>query len=87
MENSDGCMCLNNLWLKSSKKMKRFGIWNKISVRIDQKMRMCVVTAEELHLVEKRLVKISAVSEDNGDDPYQKVSPFLKPHCIWGVYV
>lgn len=62
--------------------MKRFGIWNKISVRIDQKMRMCVVTAEELHLVEKRLVKISAVSEDNGDDPYQKVSPFLKPHCI-----
>ena len=49
--------------------MKRFGIWNKISVRIDQKMRMCVVTAEELHLVEKRLVKISAVSEDNGDDP------------------
>lgn len=62
--------------------MKRFGIWNKISVRIDQKMRMCVVTAEELHLVEKRLVKISAVSEDNGDDPYQKMSPFLKPHCI-----
>lgn len=46
--------------------MKRFGIWNKISVRIDQKMRMRVVIAEELHLVEKRLVKIiSAVSEDN----------------------
>lgn len=63
--------------------MKRFGIWNKISVRIDQKMRMRVVIAEELHLVEKRLVKIiSAVSEDNGDDAYQKMSPSLKPHCI-----
>ena len=45
---------------------------------------MCVVFVEELQLVEKRLVKIipSAVSEENGDDLYQKMSPFLKPHCI-----